>query len=208
MRVAAIIPAFDEEKTVGSVVETVIAANVVDEVIVVNDGSNDQTSKVAAAAGARVIDLKQNMGKGGAMKAGADNTDADVVLFLDADLTGLTASHLLDLLDPVVCDEADMTVGVFDEGRFATDMAQKITPFLSGQRAMRKWIMSEVPHVEHSRYGVEVALSRFAEKHHLRVRKVNLKHVAQVTKEEKLGLVKGFQARLRMYWEIIRLSKD
>lgn len=208
MKVVAIIPAYDEEKTVASVVRAVRSSNLVDEVIVVNDGSSDQTSQVAKAAGARVIDLAQNVGKGGAMKAGADATDADVLLFLDADLTGLTPEHLHDLLHPVVTNDADMTVGVFEEGRFATDMAQKITPFLSGQRAMHRWIMSEVPHVEHSRYGVEMALSRFAEKQNLRVRHVNLKHVAQVTKEEKLGLVRGFQARLRMYWEIIRLSRD
>lgn len=208
MKVVAIIPAYDEEKTVASVVRAVRSSNLVDEVIVVNDGSSDRTSQVAKAAGARVIDLAQNVGKGGAMKAGADATDADVLLFLDADLTGLTPEHLHDLLHPVVTNDADMTVGVFEEGRFATDMAQKITPFLSGQRAMHRWIMSEVPHVEHSRYGVEMALSRFAEKQNLRVRHVNLKHVAQVTKEEKLGLVRGFQARLRMYWEIIRLSRD
>src|SRR5690606_36165078 len=140
--------------------------------------------------------------------SGAESTDAEVLLFLDADLTGLTPKHLHDLVEPVLKDEADMCVGVFDEGKFTTDMAQKITPFLSGQRAMKRWIIISVPQVENSRYGVEVALSRFAEKHALRVCKVYLKHVAQVTKEKKLGLVKGFQARLRMYWEIIRLSRD
>ena len=208
MKIAAIIPAFDEEKTVGNVVAAVLSANVTDEVIVVNDGSTDRTSEVARAAGARVIDLQRNVGKGGAMKAGADSTDAEILLFLDADLTGLTAQHLRALLEPVVADRADMTVGLFDEGRFATDMAQKITPFLSGQRAMRRSIITSVPYIEHTRYGVEMALSRYAEKHALRVLHVSLKNVAQVMKEEKRGLLRGLGARLRMYWEILRWTRE
>lgn len=208
MKIAAIIPAYDEERTVGGVVATVLSAGVADEVIVVNDGSRDRTSEVAKAAGARVIDLPENVGKGGAMKAGADATDAEILLFLDADLTGLNAQHLAALIDPVVSGKAEMSIGVFDEGRFTTDMAQKITPFLSGQRAMYKWVFTSIPHIEQTRYGVEMALSRFAEKRGLRVCHVSLKHVAQITKEEKRGFIKGFQARLRMYWEILRFSKE
>lgn len=206
-KVAAIIPAFNEERTVARVVRAVRTANVADEVIVVDDGSTDQTAKVAERSGARVISLEKNVGKGGAMKAGAESTDADFLLYLDADLVGLTQTHLESLINPVVLGHADMTVGVFDEGRFATDMAQKIAPFLSGQRAMKRKIIDTLPDLETSGYGVEVALSRHAEQQGLRVQRVELKHVAQVTKEEKIGYLKGFRARLRMYWEILRLSR-
>lgn len=141
------------------------------------------------------------------MKAGAEATDAEIVVFLDADLVGLTPDHVRQLVEPVLQGEADITLGIFDEGRFATDMAQKITPFLTGQRALWRSILLTIPHLERTRYGVEVAISRYAEEKMLRVTRVHLKHVAHLTKEEKVGLWRGFRARLRMYWEIIRLSR-
>lgn len=207
MKVAAVIPAYNEEKTVAGVVRAVRQAPIISEVIVVDDGSTDQTAKVAKEAGARVVSLEVNVGKGGAMKAGAVATDADIVVYLDADLMGLTQEHVALLAQPVLNHEADIALGIFDEGRFTTDMAQKLTPFLSGQRAMRRSIILEIPELEKTRYGVEVAISRYAEQKMLRVVRVHLKHVAQLTKEEKIGLWRGFRARLRMYWEIIRLSR-
>lgn len=207
LKVAAVIPAYNEEKTVARVVEAARASELIAEVIVVDDGSTDKTAEVSERAGARVIRLASNVGKGGAMKAGAEATDAEVIVYLDADLVGLTQEHVCSLAVPVLRDEADITLGIFDEGRLTTDIAQKITPFLTGQRAIKRWIILGIPHLEKTRYGVEVAISRYAEQKMLRVARVHLKHVAQVTKEQKIGLWRGFRARLRMYWEIIRLSR-
>lgn len=207
LKVAAVIPAYNEERTVAGVVRAVLQAPIISEVIVVDDGSTDQTAQVAASAGARVISLSCNVGKGGAMKAGAEATDAEIIVYLDADLMGLTKDHVEELAAPVVASKADIALGIFDEGRFTTDIAQKITPFLSGQRAMRRSIILEIPQLERTRYGVELAISRYAEQHMLRVVRVNLKHVAQLTKEEKIGFWRGFRARMRMYWEIIRHSR-
>lgn len=204
LKTAAIIPAYNEEYTISNVLSVLVQAQIVHEIIVVNDGSQDNTSRVARKFPIKVIDLPENLGKGGAMKVGAINTDADVLLFLDADLLGLTQEHLVEMLDPVLFGLADMSVGIFGEGRLATDLAQKIAPFLSGQRAMRRFIIDAVPELESTRYGVEVALSRYAEKEDLRVVKVNLKNLAQVMKEEKIGFAKGVVARMRMYWEILR----
>lgn len=206
MKIAAIVPAYNEAKNIGSVLSVLTRSPLIDEVIVVNDGSTDNTAEVAARYRVRVIDLPANVGKGGAMKIGANNTDAEILLFIDADLIGLTLKHIADMLEPVRNGRAAMSVGIFDDGRFATDLAQKLAPFLSGQRAMLHSIIDSVPEIENKRYGVEVALSRYAEKEDLPVVHVQLKNMAQVMKEEKLGFWKGFRARLRMYWEIIRLS--
>ena len=68
MKVAAVIPAYNEERTVASVVRAVREAPSISEVIVVDDGSTDRTAQVARQAGARVVHLETNVGKGGAMK--------------------------------------------------------------------------------------------------------------------------------------------
>ncbi|MGE5484258.1 MAG: glycosyltransferase family 2 protein [Ignavibacteriales bacterium] len=204
MRIVAVVPAYNEEKTVGRVVETVRRVPLVDEVIVVSDGSEDGTARVARQAGAVVIDLDDNVGKGGAMKAGVKGAAADIILFLDADLIGLTESHVTDLLTPVLGDEADMTLGVFKSGRAATDLAQALAPHLSGQRAVRADVLSRVPEIEVARFGVELALTRFASENRIRVKEVPLPGMTHIMKEEKMGFSRGFFARMRMYWDIVR----
>src|SRR3989339_75303 len=101
MKVTAIIPALNEQKTIANVVYTVRRAGVADEVIVVSDGSTDRTALAARPARAHVIELPHNIGKGGAMAIGARATNADVLLFFDADLRGLQAEHVRALLAPV-----------------------------------------------------------------------------------------------------------
>lgn len=207
MEIAAIIPAFNEERTLAGVVRAVQEAGVASELIVVDDGSTDATAAVAERLGATVIALPTNSGKAKAMKAGADHTDAEVLLYLDADLVGLRPVHVRALVEPVLHRQADMTVGVFRGGRWRTDLAQWITPYLSGQRAMRHWIMDQIEEVEAMGYGVERALTAFARENELQVEHVELTGVTQVTKEEKSGLWKGLQARFRMYRELIRLPR-
>ncbi|MBW6464634.1 MAG: glycosyltransferase family 2 protein, partial [Firmicutes bacterium] len=139
MKVAAIIPAYNEEKTIGDVLSKLVKNELVNEIIVVSDGSEDKTvEKAALFPQVRVIDLLENRGKGGAVKAGLDRCDGEVILVLDADLIGLTQAHVNSLLEPVLNGEALMSVGIFEKGRVATDFAQKMAPFLSGQRALKR----------------------------------------------------------------------
>jgi len=204
LKTAAIIPAFNEERTIGSVIETVWQVPLIDEIIVVSDGSTDGTAHIAETMGVRVVSLPENLGKGGAMMVGVNSTTADVVLFLDADLIGLRPMHVADLLLPVLEGRAEMTVGIFEQGRLATDLAQFIAPFLSGQRAVKRELVRQLSNLELTRFGVEVALTRFAKTAGISVVEVELRDMTHVMKEEKLGMVRGFMARLRMYWEIAR----
>lgn len=207
MRIAAIIPAYNEERTVAGVVQVVQKAGVASEIIVVDDGSTDATTAVAMRAGAKVLSLPRNSGKACAMKAGADCIDAELLLYLDADLLGLRPDHVCALVAPVLRRQADMTVGVFRGGRWRTDLAQRVTPYLSGQRALRHWIIDQIENIETMGYGVERALTYFAQEKRLQVQHVELLGVTQVTKEEKTGLWNGLRARFRMYGELIRLPR-
>ena len=143
MNVTAVIPAYNEEHTIAGVVNCVKGIDKIQKVIVVSDGSTDRTAEIAKKCGAEVIELNENIGKGGAIKAGIDECGTEVILFLDADLIGLTKKHVLDLIDPVISDKADMTIGIFKNGRMVTDLAQKVTPYLSGQRAIKNQLLIE-----------------------------------------------------------------
>lgn len=209
MRVTAIIPAYNEETRLPRVLEAVRAASLVDDVVVVSDGSLDRTYEVARAFdGVYALQLPQNVGKGGAMHAGACHTQSPVLVFLDADLIGLTPEHVDRLVEPVRCGAADMTLGIFRRGRRATDLAQQLFPFVSGQRAIRRELFLQVPNVQYARFGVETQITRWAKRQRWRVVYVPLVGVTHPMKEEKLGRWRGTVARLRMYADIARILLD
>ncbi|HNR03999.1 MAG TPA: glycosyltransferase family 2 protein [Bacillota bacterium] len=205
MNVTAVIPAYNEEQTIADVVKCVKSIDKIQKVIVVSDGSTDSTAEIARECGADVIELDENVGKGGAIRAGINECGTEIILFLDADLIGLTEKHVLDLIEPVIDNKADMTIGIFKKGRMVTDLAQKVTPYLSGQRAIKKSIIDKIPNIDITRYGVEVALTKYVDKFNVRVQEVDLPDMTHVTKEEKLGIIRGVHARLKMYWDIVKI---
>jgi glycosyltransferase involved in cell wall biosynthesis len=181
--------------------------NEINKIIVVNDGSTDLTASIAYSMGVDVINLKKNVGKGGALKSGLDSCKSNIVVFLDADLIGINKKHIEDLLYPVMNNEADMTIGIFKSGRFTTDLAQKIAPHLSGQRALRRRIFDNIKNIDITKYGVEIVLTKYAKKNKIKIKNVVLNDLTHYMKEEKLGLIKGFSARLKMYWDILKCLK-
>ncbi len=101
--VAVVIPAKNEATTVGSVLDMVqVHDHLVDELVVVNDHSSDDTATVAAHHGARVVHLDGPGGKGAAMRAGVASSSSDVVVFLDADVTNTTPDYVGRLIQPLL----------------------------------------------------------------------------------------------------------
>jgi len=99
---AAIIPAYNEEETIRDVVAAVVASPLVDQVIVISDGSTDRTAEIARGAGAHLVhELPRRGGKGAAMLHGITHTDAPIIAFFDADLKGLNPDHVERLMLPV-----------------------------------------------------------------------------------------------------------
>ena len=180
--------------------------------IVVDDGSTDGTFGAASAHPAAqgktakicVVRQTENRGKGAAMLRGAAHAaPCDVLLFLDADLVGLTPAHVSGLLAPVTSGQMAMALGVFRGGRGATTLAQWIAPNTSGQRAIRRDLFLSVPGLAASGYGVELAITNYVLGNGLPVAQVVLQDVTHPMKEEKLGWTRGFASRLRMYHQMI-----
>lgn len=112
--VSAIIPAYNEADVIADTVRAALAIPWVSEVVVVDDGSEDNTAQVARSAGAHeVVSLERNLGKGEALNRALQCAVYDTLLLLDADL-GSSASEGSELLIPVLSGSADMTVAIFD----------------------------------------------------------------------------------------------
>ena len=202
LSVDAVIPALNEAGRVGAVVETVRSSGLVGRILVVNDGSEDGTAAEAQEAGAQVLDLPETGGKAHAMLVGAMASQAEYLLFLDADLIGLTAGHVRAMLDPVARGETRSTVGIFEQGRGATDWAQAVSPWLSGQRVIPRQIFLEISGLDDMGYGVEVAITRHLSRLEIKPAVVSLVGMSHLMKEEKTGFFKGAAKRMAMYGQI------
>jgi len=209
MRVAAIVPAYNEKERIPAVLDAIKSAKLVDEIVVVSDGSTDGTYElVSADPSVKALQLGSNRGKGGAMRAGAESTDAEVVLFLDADLIGLDGEKVDAIVRPLIEGSADMAIGIFRSGRRVTDLAQLIAPYISGQRAMWRETFVGIPRLESVRSGVETAITKYFRARNMRVRRVTLNGCTHCMKEEKLGFVRGFAGRMKMYYDIGKILLD
>ena len=200
-RVAAIIPAFNEERTIGDVVAAVKHSGLVDDVIVVSDGSRDATGDAARAHGARVVELPENLGKGGAIAAGLAATEAHVILLLDGDLVGLTGRHVEDLLRPVLRGAVDVSIG-----QIKPDLMQRLFPNFSGQRAMQRSVLDAMPDLGSTGFGVEAALSRHVRDSGLRRCTVPLGSLTHLSKLKKHGFLRGNVEKLKATWQIAKWS--
>ncbi len=144
MKTVAIVPAYNEAATIADVVRPLLASPLLDEVIVVADGSTDETAMVAKQAGARVIVLPENVGKGNAMLAGVNATDASILLFVDADLHGFTFHHIESLLRPVLSGVQMMNIGMRDRGGSWLYALIRHLPLISGERAMTREVIEGI----------------------------------------------------------------
>ena len=209
--IAAILPVFNEELNVSDVLDVLHDSSIIDEIILVDDGSSDKTFEIlnrAAAADQRVKVIRhdQNRGKGQAIFSGWDATCAPILLLLDADLKDLTPDHINALLTPVITHRADMTLGLFHGGHFSTDLSHRLSPFLTGQRGVRSELLKYISREAASGYGFEVALTVAASQNNYRKRVVALKGVWHPSSEFRAerGFWRGLLWKLHMYGQVIR----
>lgn len=201
-KIAVIIPAYNEEATVAEVVRIARSVKLIDEVLVVSDGSTDNTAEAARAAGARVLELQRNYGKGSAMRFGVMDTNAPIILFLDADLVGLTIDHFEQLLWPVIVGGRAMNAAQRDRG-FLNPFVRHL-PLISGERAMTREIFLAVPEEFIQGFMVEIVLNYYCRLKKLRYGSVLLPGLTIRRKYQKVGWRKGIGQYFDMTFQIIK----
>ena len=101
--VSVCLPARNEAATVGTIVERIVGLDLVDEVVVVDDGSTDGTARLADDAGATVVP-SDGSGKGAALATGLEAAKGELLVFCDADLVDFDSSWVVRLLQPLLDD--------------------------------------------------------------------------------------------------------
>jgi len=200
-KISVIVPAYNEEKTVGKVLDVLISSDIPNEVICINDGSTDSTlNKIQKyKENIVIIDIGENKGKGNALAEGIKKAKGDILLFLDADLTTLTDVHLQLLLDPILNDKYKAVLGYLVGGSVFT-LASNIT----GQRAYYKAdLMPHIDEMADTRFGVEVFLNSLFSKNE--TKKIPLYGLVGLYKYEKESPQKALNSYIKAGVEIARV---
>jgi len=182
-RVSVCVPARNEERTIASVLSGAVlphlaegGSGLVDELVVVDDGSHDRTAEVARAAGARVLTRRPGGDKGAAMAAAFEASVGDVVVFLDADVENAGPHYVPSLIAPLVTEEAVFVKAFYDRpingqptggGRVTELLARPLLDLLfpalaeirqplAGETAAQRWVFEKVGFA--AGYGVEIGL--------------------------------------------------
>jgi glycosyltransferase involved in cell wall biosynthesis len=227
--VSVVIPAYNEADVIGDTVRGALTIPGVVEVIVIDDGSTDNTTQVARDAGAQVVKLPNNVGKGGALNSGWQKAKGQVILLLDADL-GESAREGALLVEPVACDKADMAIAMFVRGSeepnpeacdkrnilrtrsggFGTVVrlaklgiwiltGRWMESPLAGPRALKREIIERAGRFA-DKFGVEVGLTVDALRMGYRVMEVPVKMVHRASGRD----IRGFLHRGRQMVDVIR----
>lgn len=172
MKVSVLIPAYNEAGRIRETIHAVRALQEVAEVVVVDDGSTDDTAKQARQTGVRVIRHSRNYGKGAALYSAISASSGEILVFLDADI-GAGAREIEKLIAPIQQGRADMTIAKFPlhQGKsgfgWVKGLAKRgiryftcldVEAPLSGQRAIRRNVLSALGSLANG-YGVEVGMT-------------------------------------------------
>jgi glycosyltransferase involved in cell wall biosynthesis len=205
-RVSAVVPAHNEAGTIGGVIAALVGHPLIDEVIVVDDASTDDTAALARAAGAAVISMPQNGGKAAAMSLGVEAARNDIIFFSDADLSGLTEDAITRIVKPVLMRDYGMYVGIRGRRTYWVNRLLHFTPILGGERALIRALWNRVPQAYKRHFQIEIALNFFAKLYGYRMGLTVIPGLEQVIKERKRGLVRGLWQRFGMIADIMLVS--
>ena len=193
--ISAIIPAYNEEENIKTVIDICKANKKVTEIIVVNNLSTDRTEEIAKKEGAKVI-FCDKQGKGYAMEAGIEQAQNECIVFLDGDISDYSDDVIYKLTEPILERNVDFVKATFDrEGGRVTELVakpllkllfpdlQKYTQPLSGMVAGKKSVFQKIE-LEKD-YGVDIGLLLDMVKLNVKIEEVKIGKIKNVCKSWK-----------------------
>lgn len=206
MTVSIVIPAFDEANTIACCVGEALRCKEAGEVIVVDDGSTDNTAGLAEQAGARVVCMSRNGGKAAAMNAGVREARHDIILFLDADVTGLTPEAITRILEPVLQGRYEMYVGLRARRTVWLNRLMHFFPIIGGERAVTRRLWEAVPKHYQEGFKIEIALNHTSKQFERGMGFEFISGTVHHIKEKKYGLALGLTRRVGMIVDVVMIS--
>lgn len=225
--VSVIIPAFNEEEPIAGVVREVSATKIPADIIVVDNGSTDQTANRAREAGARVVKAPRGYGRACAAGVAALRPESEIVVFLDGD--GSDCPEFMDqLVDPIVAEKYDFVIGSRTRGRReqgSMNLQQIVSGRIAGWlmsilygvrytdmcplRAIRRAALEKLGMREQT-YGWNLEMQMKAARAGLRILEVPVNHRRRAGGESKVsGTVRGtFVAGARIFATFIRIAAE
>ena len=205
MSLTCIIPAFNEAARIAAVLEAVLDHPLIDEVIVVDDGSADGTAAVVTRfPQARLIALPRNGGKTAALIHGLAAATGELILLVDADLLGLAPAHLTALITPVRDGHAEIAISLRANAPFPWRWIG--LDYISGERVLRKALLdgqtealSRLP-----KFGFEVFLNSLVITARARIAVVRWPGVVSPLKSAKYGVWAGVKGDVAMMRDLFR----
>lgn len=198
-RVAAVVAAYNEEETLADVLKVLKETPLVDEIVVVSDGSTDDTVAIGRAMGVRTLHLHRNHGKGLALATGVAHTTAPILVFVDGDIMNLSGYLLYQLIEPVASGGASMNVGIRHRGWLINLLHARTGPLLSGIRCLERSVFEALPSEYLGGFAVETALNYSCRRQGLEIDTTVLCELQHRVKERKRGLVNGARQRVVMF---------
>jgi glycosyltransferase involved in cell wall biosynthesis len=197
-KISAVVPAYNEAARIGVVLEVLEECRVLSEIIVVDDGSSDNTEQVVKKYRVKYIRMSQNSGKGAAMERGVKEATSDIIFFCDADIRGLKASMIEEMAQPVIQGKVEMFIAMRNRKSYVLRFILAFIPLLGGERVLTKSLWESVPSYYKERFRIEAGLNFYAKYYGKGFRFKVFHGLTQTIKEKKYGLWKGFVARMLM----------
>jgi glycosyltransferase involved in cell wall biosynthesis len=203
--ISVIIAAYNEQAFIETTIVSILDSDFPCEVIIVNDGSTDQTAKILDTFGnkIKIITHPTNRGKGAAMASGLKEASGEIVIFCDAHLLGLRQYHLLSLVSPLVYGSAKSVLGVEAPEKISPSLVN-VAPFLilTGQRAYyRADLLPLIDEMENLGYGAETFL--FTKFPRDRTALISLPGVVHLEKMDTSSLIAATAGYLRESIEVL-----